>query len=200
FGSAVDLLTPLSRAEGNLRVAGTLYTASEPAPEGRTAQLDGFFEVRAAHDLVPVGSEPAGWRQARAAAGLTYLVGEWRLGTVLTAETAGLLSTGSGRDAFASLDVGAQRLGWPVIRPARPQPNVPHTAFEVGINSVVGFTADDPGLRSLELRAAVPFAFDYFEIRPYLAFDFAPTVEQGLLPIWSVHGVDLTLISCCGSF
>ena len=200
FGAAVDLLTPLSRAEGSLRVAGSLYRAPVPAAGGPSAQLDGFFDVRAAHDLVPVGGEPAGWRQARASAGLTYLTGEWRLSSELVAETAGLLSVGIGRDAFASLDVSAQRLGWPVLRPAGPQPNVPGTAFEVGVNSVVGFTPIDPGLRSLELRAAVPFAFDNFEIRPYLAFDFAPTVEQGLLPIWSVHGVDLTIISCCGSF
>lgn len=200
FGATVDLLAPRARAEGSVRVAGVLYKSATAAQDGNRSQLDGFFDVRAAHDLIAVDGEPVGWRQARASAGLTYLVRDWELSTTVAAEFAGLLSSGTDRDSFAAVDVSAKRRGWPVIMPSRPQPNVPHTAFEVGVNSVVGFTAADPGLRSLELRAAVPFAFDRFEVRPYLAFDFAPTVEQGLLPIWSVHGVDLTIISCCGSF
>jgi len=199
FGAAVDLLAPRSRADGSVRVAGSLYQGATPAEDGSLARLDGFFEARAAHDLIAVDGEPAGWRQAWVAAGLTYLLRDWELSATAATEVAGLLTTGGDRDAFASFDVSAKRFGWPVIRPSLPLPNVPHTAFEAGVNSVVGFTADDPGLRSLELRAAVPFAFDNFEVRPYLAFDFAPTVEQGLLPIWSVHGLDLTIISCCGS-
>ena len=199
FGASVDLLQPRSRADGGARVAGRLHRGAAPAPGVRAPQLDGYVEVRGIHDLIGVGSDPAGWRMARAWAGVTYLVRDWELGSMLLFETAGLLTPGVGRDAYVTLDVSAERHGWPVLFAARPEPNVPHTAFEVGLNSVYGFTVDDPGLRSLELRAAMPFAFDHFEVRPYLAFDFAPTVELGLWPIWSVHGLDLTIISCCGS-
>jgi len=199
FGASVDLLAPWSRAEAGVRVAGNLYQGVAVGPDLPAPRLDGYVELRAVHDLVPVGGDPAGWRMARAWTGVTYAVRDWEFGSMLLVETAGLISSGSGRDAFVELDLSAERLGWPVLFPSRELPNVPHAAFEVGLNSVYGLTANEPGLRSLELRTAMPFAFDHVEIRPYLAFDFEPTVEQGLWPIWSVHGVDLTIISCCGS-
>src|SRR5690606_16694969 len=199
FGASVDRLQPRSRADGGLRVEGPLFRGTPSDPAWPAPRLDGYVEVRGVHDLVPVGNDPAGWRMARAWTGVTYRVRGWVLGSMLLLETAGLLNTGSSWDAHVTLDLSAERPGWPVLFPSRPQPNVPHTAFEVGLNSVYGLTADNPGLRSLELRAAMPFAFDHFEARPYLAFDFEPTIEQGLWPIWSVHGLDLTLISCCGS-
>src|SRR5690606_27942680 len=85
------------------------------------------------------------------------------------------------------------------VTPERPDPPVPYGAFEVGVRSQFGLTTTDPGLRSLEFRTGVPFAFETFEFRPFAAVDFAPTILHGELPALSGVGLDVTFVTCCGS-
>ncbi len=76
---------------------------------------------------------------------------------------------------------------------------MPHGTLQLGLLANYSLSAGAGGLEALELSGAVPLAFDTFELRPYLAFDFAPTINAGLAPRWSGYGLDVTFITCCGS-
>lgn len=209
FGVSVDRLTPRQRTEATVRVAGELWRGSastrrpsllEPVTTVPAPTLSGFVQLRAVHELVPEANQPPGFRQLRSTFGLSYRVHPWELSSTAAVEVAGLVDPGSGRDSFAQFGVQATRPGWPVLNPGAAEPNVPQAHLELGLNTVFGLTAANPGLRSLEARVAVPLAFRTLEVRPYLAFDFAPTVVSGLLPEWSAHGLEVTFVTCCGSF
>lgn len=212
FGVGVDRLLPRQRTEATVRIAGELWRGAPvlrrpslqlPAVLGAAPTLTGFAQLRAVHELVPEADQPPGFRQLRSTFGLTYRVEPWEFSASLAVEVAGLVDDASGRDSFVQLGVQAARSGWPVLNPASAYPNVPRTSLELGVNTVFGLdttTVGQTGLRSLETRLAVPLAFRTLEVRPYLAFDFAPTVVDGLLPEWSAHGLDVTFVTCCGSF
>src|SRR5690606_31769117 len=135
---------------------------------------------------------------ARARAALSLGMGKWDIGGSVIAETAGLLNPVADLDAYMRYRLAATLTDWPVVMAGESGDVLPHGDFEVGIESEFGLV-DELGMRRLELFTGVPLAFRTFELRPYVAFDFAPTVLDGLAPLWSSHGVDLTLITCCGS-
>lgn len=208
FGVEVDRLLPRQRTDAVARVAGELWRGPDTrlralggteftVVPGRS--LSGFVQLRAVHELISEPGEPAGFRSLRAGAGLTYRASPWELAASAAVETAGLIDPPSGRDAFAQFSVTASRSDWPVLNRRAEVANVPHMNVELGVNSVFGLV-EETGLRSLEVRAAVPFAYSTVELRPFLAFDFAPSIADGLWPEWSAHGLDLTFITCCGSF
>lgn len=209
FGVSVDRLMPRRRTEATVRVAGELWQGPTtlrrpslrlPATLVAGPSLSGYAQLRAVHELVPEVAQPPGFRQLRSTFGLTYRVDPWEFSTNLALEVAGLVEPASGRDSFVQFGVQATRSEWPVLNSSAEFPNVPRTNLELGINTVFGLNDGDTGLRNLEARVAVPFAFRTLELRPYLAFDFAPTVVSGLLPEWSAHGLDVTFVTCCGSF
>src|SRR5690606_15637541 len=140
-----------------------------------------------------------GWQVANAAGGVSFGVGPWTLDASMTAATAGLLNPPADLDAFTRYRVSAKLADWPGVATHDTNLVLPHGDFQVGLESEFGLV-DELGMRRLELFMGVPLAFPSFEMRPYLAFDFAPTVLDGVLPIWSAHGLDLTFITCCGSF
>lgn len=208
FGVAVDLLTPRQRSEATVRLAGELWRSSEPRRQFTRSLLlslapppsiDAFVQVRAVHELIATPRQVAGLRQLRTTIGATYHAEPWEASATAVFEASALIDPSGGQDAFLRLGLQASRAGWPVFNSGAETPNVPSGTLELGLETVYGLAAADPGLRRLEARAALPLAFRTFEVRPYLAFDFAPTLVAGLAPEWSAHGVDLTFITCCGS-
>lgn len=188
----VDRLSPLSRTRAAVRVAGALAEL-----EGGE-RLSGRVGVSAVHDGVPVGGEPAGFNSAIAEGGLAYAVEDWTVDMSVAAQLAGVLSPASGRDSYVTYVVEGQRSGWPAVAQGASGPIVPHGSFALRAEALQGL-GDPAGLRRLELSAAVPFAFPSLELRPFIGFDIAPTLLSGDLPQLSVHGLDLTFITCCGS-
>src|SRR5690606_25822015 len=161
-------------------------------------ELMGFIGASGVHDGVPVRGEPAGYVSAIAEAGVQYLEGTWTVDASVSSQLAGLLSPESEPDAYVTYVLQGQRAGWPAVVQGTEGPIVPHGAFELRAEALQGL-ADQVGLRRLELSAAVPFAFPSLELRPFIGFDIAPTILSGGLPELSVHGLDLTFITCCGS-
>ncbi len=188
----VDRLSPLSRTRASVRVAGGLVTWED----GST--LSGYVGASGTHDGIPVRGEPAGYVSALAETGVEYVAGDWTVDASVAAQLAGVLSPESGRDSYVTYVVEGQRAGWPAVVPGADGPIVPHGTFALRAEALHGLR-DPVGLRRLELSAAVPFAFQSLELRPFIGFDIAPTILTGGLPQLSVHGLDLTFITCCGS-
>ena len=201
FGPDVDRLSPLSRAAGTVRLSGELerWEATAAWNAERPPVLSGFLQFRGVHDQVATNNGTVGWQVVNASTGLSLGIGKWDLSASMVAETAGLLNPPADLDAYTLYRLSAKLADWPVVVSAAAGQVLPHGDFEVGIESEFGLV-DDRGLRRLELYTGVPFAFPTFELRPYLAFDFAPTVLDGMLPMWSAHGLDVTFVTCCGSF
>lgn len=191
FGAAVDRLTPLQRLEGNVQVAGALAVTEAGA-------WTGALGATAVYDPL-VTSTPAGLKRLTLDGSVVYGREPWTFRAAAKAELSGLLAA-TGRDPYVELDLTAARTGWPVFEPGAEQPAVPHGTFEVGLLTRYSLEPAAEGLELLELGLAVPLAFDTFELRPYLAFDFAPTLLEGAAPGWSGYGLDATFITCCGSF
>lgn len=191
--AGLDRLRPLARFSGSARVGGELRRW-----EG-DRRLTGYFRVAATHDGVPVDSAPAGLNAATAEAGLTYEAGAWSVDATAVARLAGVLEPVAGRDASLTYTVEARRAGWPVVRVGPAGPVEPHTPFALRAEAVQGLLPDAPGLRRLELSVAVPLAFENLELRPSVGFDVAPLLVHGALPVLSLHGLDLTVVTCCGS-
>lgn len=199
FGVDVDRLVTRQRLTGTVRLAGVLL-------EQPTWTLRGRAEARAAYDFVPVNADPAGLRELRVTLRTTAEAAPWRFEVGASTELAGLVDPATGRDAYLDVDAVALRSDWPVLMaatPERPTPPTPHGTFELGVRARHGLVTSGPaapsGLRRLELRAAVPLAFSTFEVRPFTAVDFAPTLLTGAAPMWSGWGVDVTFVTCCGS-
>ena len=190
FGTFVDRLTPLQRLTGSLRVAGEIATTENGA-------WHGAFGVTTQYDPFLTTSLP-GLKRLLLDASVTYGEEPWSFTVGARSELSGLL-TPVGRDPFVELSLGAERRGWPVLNPQAEEPNVPHGTLELGLLANYSLEAGSEGLSALELSAAVPLAFDALELRPYLAFDFAPTLLAGAWPWWSGYGLDATFITCCGS-
>lgn len=188
----VDRLSPLSRTRAAVRVAGRLAVWEDGG------ELTGFIGASGVHDGVPVRSDPAGFVSAVGEAGVKYVEGNWTVDATVSTQLAGVLSPESKRDAYVTYVLEGQRTGWPAVVQGAEGPIVPHGTFALRAEALHGLAAP-LGLRRLELSAAVPFAFPSLELRPFIGFDIAPTILSGGLPQLSVHGLDLTFITCCGS-
>ncbi len=191
FGPSVDRLAPLQRASGSVSLSGGLGQLG-------ASPLSGNLNLRSSYDLLPSGSTPAGLKELRLAGGVSLSKEPWTVSVSSVAELSGLLAT-SGRDPYLQLGVSGERFGWPVLNAGAANPNVPHGSLELGVLTSYSFKTGSEGFTRLELRAGLPLAFDEFELRPFLAFDFAPTFISGLAPRWSGYGLDATFITCCGS-
>ncbi|MFA5550963.1 MAG: hypothetical protein WDA03_05025 [Trueperaceae bacterium] len=190
FGSFVDRLAPLQRLTVSLRVSGEVL-------ETESGVWTGSFGVQAQYDPF-VTTSPAGLKRLLVDGSVTYAVLPWSVTLGASTELSGLLAP-VGRSPYVQLRLGAQRGGWPVLNPSDEQPNMPYGDLELGLLASYSLAAGSERLTALELSAAVPLAFNSMELRPYLAFDFAPTVLSGVWPWWSGYGLDATFITCCGS-
>lgn len=191
--AGLDRLDPLARTTGSARLEGELHRW-----EGGEV-LTGFLEARATHDGVAVGTAAAGLNSAVAAAGVEYAVGDWTVGGSVTAQLAGVIEPAAGRDASITYTLAAERMGWPVVAFGVAGPIVPHGTLLLRAEARQGLVPDDDGLRRLELSVAAPVAFENLELRPSVGFDFAPMLLGEGRPWLSVHGLDLTFVTCCGS-
>jgi hypothetical protein len=189
----LDRLEPLARTTGSARLEGELHRWDA------VRRLSGFLGVEATHDAVPVGGSPAGLSTAVAETGLRYATGDWAFEAAAEAQFAGVLDPSPERDAAVTYSLEARRSGWPVVQVGSAGPIEPYGAFSVRAEAVQGLVPADLGLRHLELSMAVPFAFENLELRPAIGFDFAPLVVDGDMPVLSLHALDLTVITCCGS-
>lgn len=185
----LDRRRPLARLTASARAAGQLATW------GEDRRVTGSAGVRATHDGLPTSGNPAGLNAFVADAGLTYETGVWAFDASATARLAGVLDPAPSRDASVTYVLEARRSGWPVLQ----EGVEPHEQFAVRAEAIQGLLADDPGLRRLDLSVAVPLAFENLELRPSIGFDVAPLIESGLPPILSLHALDVTVITCCGS-
>ncbi len=181
FGSAVDGLTPLQRATGSVAVAG---------PMG--GGFSGRFEVSTTYDAFATPAIAAGFKRLRADGRLELDAAPWTVTLKAGVETAGLVNALPNVPAFANLDVSAKRFGWPVMGGY-----VPYGSFEFGIGAEYDLLGAQ--LSHLAARLAVPVTFENLELRPFVAVDFA-RVLQGGSPYLSGYGLDLTFVTCCGSF
>ncbi len=191
--AGLDRLRPLARFTGSARLSAELHRWDA------ARSLTGFVGVEASHDGVPVDASPAGLSTAVAEAGLTYAAGDWAVEGGARAQLAGVIEPAAGRDASVTYTLEARRAGWPVVQVGSAGPVEPYGAFSVRAEAVQGLVPWDPGLRRLELSVGVPFAFENLELRPSVGFDFAPLVLRGDLPLLSLHALDVTVITCCGS-
>ncbi|MFA5568657.1 MAG: hypothetical protein WC972_08415 [Trueperaceae bacterium] len=181
FGSSVDGLTPLQRATGSLVVEG---------PMG--GGFSGRLELSAAYDPFATPVAVAGVKVLRADGRLELDAQPWTVTVKAALETAGLVNALPNVRAFADLDVSARRFGWPVVAT-----HVPHGSFEFGVGGVYDLLGGE--LERLSARMAVPVAFENLELRPFVAVDFARALQGGSAYL-SGYGLDLTFITCCGSF
>jgi len=181
FGSTVDGLTPLQRATGSLVVEGPMGDA-----------LSGRLGLSAVYDPFATPAASAGVKLLRADGRLELDAQPWTVTVKAALETAGLVNALTNVRAFADLDVSARRFGWPVIAT-----NVPYGSFEVGVGGEYDLLGG--GLEHLAARIAVPVAFENLELRPFVAVDFARALQGGSAYL-SGYGLDLTFITCCGSF
>lgn len=191
FGTDIDRLEPRQRLQGSFRIAGGLA-------ETASGELSGAFGLQAVYDPL-VTTTPAGLKRLTFEGSLEYAALPWRLAAAARTEVSGLIDD-EGRDPYAELELTATRTGWPVLDPNAPTPHVPHGTLHLGLLTNYSLVPGEEGLEALELSAAVPFAFESAELRPYVALDFAPTLNEGRLPWWSGYGLDVTFITCCGSF
>ena len=180
FGSAVDGLTPLQRATGNVSVAGAIGGG-----------FSGRLGVSATYDAFATPALPAGFKRLRADGTLALDVDPWTVTLTAAFEAAGLVNALPDVPAFVSLDVAAQRYGWPLIGT-----HVPYGSFEFGVGAEYDLLA--VSLTELEARLGVPVAFDTLELRPFVAVDVARLLVGGA-PYLSGYGLDLTFVTCCGS-
>lgn len=192
--AGLDRLQPRARTSGSLRLEGELARW-----EGERT-LSGYVAARATHDALPVNGEAAGVTSAVGEAGLTYDTGTWELEAGVSAQLAGVLDPAEGRDAYVAYTAEARLPGWPVLQEeGTAGPVVPEGAFAVRTEAVQGLVPEDPGLRRLEMSVAVPLAWENVELRPGIGFDFAPLILGGEAPVLSLHALDLTVVTCCGS-
>lgn len=190
FGTFVDRLTPLQRITGNFRITGELLKTERGV-------WSGSFGAQAQYDPFITTTLP-GLKRLLFDGSVTYVEDPWSVTLGARTELSGVI-TPVGRAPFAELTLAAERGGWPVLNPLADEPNVPHGSFELGLIANYSLAPGSEGLAALELSGAVPLTFDTMELRPYLAFDFAPTILHGLWPWWSGYGLDATFITCCGS-
>lgn len=194
FGTAVDRLTRQQRLQASARVAGPLgLPASEPL--GRA--LTGAAGARIQHDF-PGGATP-GLKRITLDGELVLTSGAWRYSANATAELAGLLAT-TGRDPVVELRLAALRPGWPVLFGEEESALVPEGSFEAAVTLARSLRASAPPLSSLELMAAVPLTFERLELRPLVALEFAGALSGEAWPTFGGYGLDVTFITCCGSF
>ncbi|MFA5594379.1 MAG: hypothetical protein WDA15_03750 [Trueperaceae bacterium] len=190
FGTFVDRLTPLQRLTGSFRIAGEILTTERGV-------WSGAFGVQAQYDPFITTTLP-GLKRLTFDGSVSYAVEPWKVTLGAVTEVAGVI-TPVGRNPYVQVELTAERGGWPVLNPQAEAPNVPHGTLQLGVMTNYSLAPGSEGLTALELSAAVPLTFDTMELRPYLAFDFAPTVLHGLWPWWSGYGLDATFITCCGS-
>ncbi len=55
-------------------------------------------------------------------------------------------------------------------------------------------------LQKLELRLSFPLDYPGYQLKPFLALDFVPTLGARDWPRLSGHGLELSLYTCCGTF
>lgn len=190
FGVFVDRLTPLQRLTGTFRLAG-------PVLDTEQGQWRGSLGAQVQYDPFLTNTLP-GLKRLLLDGAVSYVTDPWTVRLGVATELAGVL-TPVGRAPYVQLDLSATRGGWPVLNQREGAPNAPHGELELGLMANYSLVPGVEGLAALELSGAVPLAFDTLELRPYLAFDFAPTVLHGMWPWWSGYGLDATFITCCGS-
>lgn len=190
FDVVVDRLTPLQRLTGSFRVRGKIW-------ESEAGAISGTFGVNVEYDPF-VTSTSAGLKRLLLDGSVSFEDQPWTVTLEGRSELSGLL-TPVGRDPFVTLSLGASRGGWPVMNPTARVPHVPHGTVEFGLLAGYSLVPGNEGLSELQLSAAIPFAFNTVELRPYTAFDFAPMLLHGQAPSWSGYGLDATFITCCGS-
>lgn len=171
FTTTLDRLEPAQRA--SLQVAL------------RTGPADGWTtlsHLTVRYDLIGSGTVDAGLNTLHAAATVSKALGSWRLELGGEAALEGVLEPNGVRDGYlqASLTARESRLAFTALARYR-------------------FAPGPQGLDRLELSAAVPLAFPGVDVRPYLAIDLTPTLDAGLLPAVSGHGLDFTFVTCCGT-
>lgn len=191
FPTAIDRVLPLQRLTATGRVSGQLATTS-------SGVWTGAFGVQVTYDPFFTAT-PAGLKRLTLDGNVQYEVQPWRFRIGARTELSGLIVP-VGRDPFVELSLTARRNGWPVLNPNADSPNVPHGEFQVGLVANYSLIPGAERLARLELNAGVPLTFNSAELRPYLAFNFAPLVNEGLWPAWTGYGLDATFITCCGSF
>ncbi len=191
FSTDIDRVVPLQRLTVTGRIAGEILRTD-------AGVWTGGFGVQVTYDPF-VTSTPAGLKRLTVDGNVAYEVQPWHVRLGARTELAGLI-TPVGRDPFVELNLTARRTGWPVFNPDSAAPNVPHGNFQVGLLANYSLKPGEERLAALELSAGVPLTFNTAELRPYLAFDLAPLINEGLWPWWSGYGLDATFITCCGSF
>lgn len=190
YGVFLDRLTPLQRLTGTFRVAG-------PVLETEHGLWRGSLGAQVQYDPFLTSSLP-GLKRLLLDGAVTYVTDPWTVRLGAATELSGVI-TPVGRAPYVQVDLSASRGAWPVLNPQAEAPNTPHGSLEVALMANYSLKPGAEGLAALELSGAVPLAFDTMELRPYVAFDFAPTVLHGLWPWWSGYGLDATFITCCGS-
>lgn len=171
FATSLDRLEPVERPSGSVSIRGRL------APGWRATA-----RIAARYDLVGNSSVAAGLNVLDAGASLTRSLDGWDLSVSGSAALAGVLAPDGKRDGYLQGSVDAAR-----------------GDLSVGATVRYRYAPAPARLDLLQLSAAVPIDMPGVMLRPYLALDFAPTVDAGLLPAISGHGLELTVPTCCGA-
>ena len=173
FGVSLDRLEPR-----NLLVLGGLVDGD------LTLGLRGTFSVSARYDFLRPsgGAFSAGLETLALGASLSYRADTFTLVPFFRAELAPLFNeTLRGEtDSFVETGLDLDAATW-----------------SFGLT----FRADPlaPKITKLEARTSFPVTLDALTLKPFIAFDFAPTLTAGQFPRVSGHGLDVTYRSCCGT-
>src|SRR5690606_24844277 len=122
--------------------------------------------VSATYDAFATPALAAGFKRLRADGTLALDAAPWTVTLTTSFEAAGLINALPDVPAFVSVDLAAQRYGWPLIGT-----HVPYGSFEFGVGAEYDLLAGS--LTELEARLGVPVAFDTLELRPFVAVDVA---------------------------
>ena len=173
FGVSLDRLEPR-----NLLVLSGLVDGS------LTPRLHGTFSVSARYDLLRLsgGALSDGLDTVALGASLSYRADTFTLTPFFRAELAPLFNeTRRGEtDSFVETGLDLDADPW-----------------SFGLT----FRADplEPKITKLEARTSFPITLSAVTLKPFLAFDFAPTLTAGQFPRVSGHGLEVTYRSCCGT-
>ena len=171
FTTTLDRLEPAQRPSLDLQAKGAW---------GAGWSASATFAAR--YDLVGSPSVGVGFNRLHVGATVAHRSGAWQLSAGVDSALEGAIAPDGQRAGYLQ---GSVRLT--------------DGGLEFGARARTTWAPDPVGLDRLELSAAVPIELPGVELRPYLALNFAPTVTAGALPAISGHGLDVTLVSCCGA-
>ena len=171
FAGTLDRLSPIQTLRTSVLIGGPLIPG-----------LEGSITAASRHNFrrdTPVEAFAFG-------ASLRYTVDDLLITPLFELELAALLNPLTPTDANIRAFVGGGI-------------NLRSPVWEAGAGTRYNLKPGQEGLQWLELYGAYPITLGDITLKPFLALDFAVTLQHGEPPAVSGHGLDLSWHHCCGT-